>query len=165
MSASSQKHIHNILFLRFFVFCCFFFLEKEKERACTSQGKAEGEGERIPSRLRAVSAEPNAGFDLTNREIMTWAETNSQTLHPLSHPGAPQMLSFNFYCQEREHASCSTTRPECSFFLVCALIPRTANWSTGFTTFFYMKIVNRSATYCTIVTYLLYIVLCVSWDF
>ena len=31
----------------------------------------ETERERIPSRLRAVSAKPNAGLSLTNREILT----------------------------------------------------------------------------------------------
>ena len=30
----------------------------------------EGEGERIPSRLHAVSTEPDAGLEPTNREIM-----------------------------------------------------------------------------------------------
>ena len=29
------------------------------------------EGDRIPSRLRAVNTEPNAGLKLTNHEIMT----------------------------------------------------------------------------------------------
>ena len=32
---------------------------------------AERERERIPSRIRAVSTEPNVGLELTNREIMT----------------------------------------------------------------------------------------------
>ena len=36
-----------------------------------SRGGAEREGERIPSRLHAVSAEPDAGLDLINCEIMT----------------------------------------------------------------------------------------------
>ena len=31
----------------------------------------EGEGERIPSRLHAVSTEPDAGLKPANREIMT----------------------------------------------------------------------------------------------
>ena len=31
------------------------------------------------SRLAAVSAEPNAGLELTNREIMTWAEVGRLT--------------------------------------------------------------------------------------
>ena len=37
--------------------------ERERER--------EGERERIPSRLREVSAEPDVGLELTNREITT----------------------------------------------------------------------------------------------
>ena len=36
-----------------------------------SRGGAEREGKRIPSRLRAVSAEPHAGLELKNHEIMT----------------------------------------------------------------------------------------------
>ena len=53
---------------------------------------AEREGERIPSRPRSVSREPNAGLKLTNCEIMTWAEIKSQMLNWLSHPGAPTFL-------------------------------------------------------------------------
>ena len=46
-----------------------------------SRGETEGKWERkIPSRLHAVSAEPNAGLDPTNHEIMTWAEIKSQSL-------------------------------------------------------------------------------------
>ena len=36
--------------------------------------------ERISGRLRTVSTEPGAGLDLTNREIVTWAKFQSQTL-------------------------------------------------------------------------------------
>ena len=39
--------------------------------ACERGRGREGERERIPSRLRAVSAEPNVGLDLMNCEIMT----------------------------------------------------------------------------------------------
>ena len=35
------------------------------------EGQREREKERIPSRLRAVSAEPNAGLEPVNCEIMT----------------------------------------------------------------------------------------------
>ena len=45
--------------------------------------------ERIPNRLCTVSAEPDVGLELTNCEIVTRAETRSQTLKRLSHPGAP----------------------------------------------------------------------------
>ena len=61
----------------------------------SEQGKGreiERERQITPSRLRAVSAEPHAGLDLTKHEIMTRAEIKSQTLnlHGLSHPGAPR---------------------------------------------------------------------------
>ena len=41
--------------------------------ACESQGEAERERgrERIPSKLHAVSTEPDMGLNLTNREITT----------------------------------------------------------------------------------------------
>ena len=39
-------------------------------RAEERQRGREREGERIPSRLHAVSAEPDVGLELTNREIM-----------------------------------------------------------------------------------------------
>ena len=40
----------------------------ERERG--KKGRRRGR-ERIPGRLRAASAEPNAGLELTNHEIMT----------------------------------------------------------------------------------------------
>ena len=49
-------------------------------------GQRERERERIPSRLLADSAEPNAGLDLTNRDTTIWAEIKSQTLNRRSHP-------------------------------------------------------------------------------
>ena len=52
-----------------------------------SRGGAEGEGQRgredteseAGSRLWAVSTEPNAGLELMNGEIMTWAEVGHST--------------------------------------------------------------------------------------
>ena len=37
----------------------------------TGKGQREREGEKIPSRLRKVSVEPDAGLELKNQEIMT----------------------------------------------------------------------------------------------
>ena len=55
-------------------------------------GGAEREGDtesEAGSRLRAISPEPNAGLELTNREIMTWVEvgrlTDWATQAPLFH--------------------------------------------------------------------------------
>ena len=41
----------------------------------------EEERERVPSRIRTVSAEPDAGLELMNHAIMTSAKIKSQTLH------------------------------------------------------------------------------------
>ena len=41
----------------------------------------ERERERLPNRLRAVSAEPDVVLKQMNREIMTLAKIKSQTLH------------------------------------------------------------------------------------
>ena len=47
--------------------------------ARASGGGAERGRERIPGRLRTVSAEPDVGLELTNHEIMTWAEVGHFT--------------------------------------------------------------------------------------
>ena len=50
-----------------------------------NRGGAEREGDKgdaepeAGSRLRAVSTEPDAGLEPTNREIMTWAEVGRLT--------------------------------------------------------------------------------------
>ena len=52
-----------------------------------SRGGAEREGDtesETGSRLRAVSTKPDVGLELTDREIMTWAEVGRLT------DGAPQ---------------------------------------------------------------------------
>ena len=48
--------------------------EREREFTCLQAGRGrgrEGERERIPSRLHAVSTEPDVGLKPLNREIMT----------------------------------------------------------------------------------------------
>ena len=64
-------------------------MERERERL----GGAEREGERetIPSRLCTVSPELNPELEPKNGEFMTSAETKSQLLNQLSHPGAPPL--------------------------------------------------------------------------
>ena len=58
----------------------------------------EGRRERIPSKLHAVSTEPNEGLDPMNYEIMTWAEIKSLMLNWLSHPSAPWEKEFWELC-------------------------------------------------------------------
>ena len=43
----------------------------ERESTHTSGGKAKRKRDRIPSRLCIIHAEPDAGLELTNCEIMT----------------------------------------------------------------------------------------------
>ena len=82
----------DVCVLDFFFKCIYFW-----ERACKcEQERGRERGERIPSRLRAVSTEPNVGLDPTNREIVTWAEFKSQTLKWLSQPGTPFLKTFDF---------------------------------------------------------------------
>ena len=47
--------------------------ERKTARECIGEGQREREGERerIPSRLQAVSTEPHTGHELTDREVMT----------------------------------------------------------------------------------------------
>ena len=59
----------NLLVYHVSIFLRFLFIYFERER--DSRGGAEREEERIPSSLRAVSAEPNVGLEPLNHEIMT----------------------------------------------------------------------------------------------
>ena len=43
------------------------------------------------------STEPDAGLELMNCEIMTWAETKSQMLNQLSHAGTLALFTFNYF--------------------------------------------------------------------
>ena len=54
-------------------FCILILIlrERERERERAGEGPGESKRERIPSRVLAVSTEPDAGFELTNGEIMT----------------------------------------------------------------------------------------------
>ena len=59
-------------------------------------GQRENGRERIPSRLHTVSAEPDAGLQLMNPEIMTPAKIKSQMLNRLSHTGVSrERRSYN----------------------------------------------------------------------
>ena len=77
----------RLSFKKPFFFKAYLFILRERE-SMSREGR-QREKERIASRLHAVSSESNTGLDLTNQEIMTWAETKSWTPNRLSHPGAP----------------------------------------------------------------------------
>ena len=48
----------------------YLFILREREREWGGAGRERGR-ERVPSRLHAVSTEPDTGFQPTNREIVT----------------------------------------------------------------------------------------------
>ena len=64
----------------FFFFLMFIFFLRQRDRAWTGEGQREGDTEsETGSRLWAVSTEPDVGLELTDREIMTWAEVGHLT--------------------------------------------------------------------------------------
>ena len=75
----------------FKIFLMFIYLW-DRERQSMSRGGAEREGHtesKAGSRLRAVSKEPNVGFELMDGEIMTWAEVRRLTDWATRAPQAP----------------------------------------------------------------------------
>ena len=56
-------------------------------------GEAEGEGERISSRLYAEQGAPHGGQSQESK-IMTPPETKSRMLNQLHHPGTPGVASI-----------------------------------------------------------------------
>ena len=75
-----------ISFLKFFKFLYLSFnfvnisfWARKRECAHLSEGGAEREGDRIRSKLCAVSAKPDAGLEPTNCAIVTWAEVGHST--------------------------------------------------------------------------------------
>ena len=85
------------------MFCFFFsnffkvYLFILRESMHTSQERAERRRDGIPNRLCTISTEPNMGLELTNSEIMTWAEIKSWMCNQLGHLGAPSSF-FQFGC-------------------------------------------------------------------
>ena len=64
----------------FFFFQHFLFYFWDRERQSMNWGGAEREGDtesETGSRLRAISPEPDAGLELTDREIVTWLKSDA----------------------------------------------------------------------------------------
>ena len=71
----SQKRC--IFFLIFFSTFIYFW---DRERQSMNGGGSEREGDtelETGSRLRAISPEPDAGLELTDREIVTWLKSDA----------------------------------------------------------------------------------------
>ena len=112
----------------YFIYFLKMLMYSFREKAC-KQGRPERERERerIPSRLPAVSAEPDSGLELTDREIMTWAEIKSLPLNgPKWYPLNRQItrhvnyfsikLLFIKYCSNIFNDSSIYTEPQFQHF-------------------------------------------------
>ena len=105
----------------FILFCFVLFCKRDKERV--SRGGAEqreGGGQRIRSRLRADSREPDMRLKLKNPEIMTWAV---QMPNWLSHTGAPItryfLISVLIFSLTHCFYDCCFQHPQNCEFLKC----------------------------------------------
>ena len=83
------KDIRRRCFLKMFIY---LFQERERERG--NMHRKGRERERIPTRVHAVSAEPDVGLNPTNCEIMTWVKIKSWEFNKLSHPGSSKEGTF-----------------------------------------------------------------------
>ena len=91
-----------LLFIFNFFLSLFTYFERDRDSTSGGGGRAEREGERNPSRLRAVSLEPDVGLELTKHEIGPELKA-SRTLNRLSHPGAPslhELIAHGHRCQD-----------------------------------------------------------------
>ena len=93
--------IYKKHFFESFLMFIYFLREREgRERMLMSRGRAEREADtesEAGSRLWAVSTEPDSGLELTNHEIMIWAEVgclnNWATQVPLQETYLSKMLT------------------------------------------------------------------------
>ena len=75
--SSFYLFIFLIFFKNFFSTFIYFW---DRERQSMNGRGAEREGDTEPetgSRLRAISPEPDAGLELTDREIVTWLKSDA----------------------------------------------------------------------------------------
>ena len=127
---NNQESEHTHHFPKFPFFKVHLFWERERDY---ERGEAEGGGERIC----AVHSEPDLGLNLTNCEIMSWAEIRSQMLNWLSHPGVPFFILFYFL--SRLHTQCGawTHNPEVKSCMLYQLShpgsPKVSFWTFAIT--------------------------------
>ena len=76
----SLEVLHGYIFKKIFFNVFIYFWDRERQSMKGGGSEREGDTEsEAGSRLRAVSPEPDSGLELTDREIMTWAEVGRST--------------------------------------------------------------------------------------
>ena len=81
LKGTNHRRLHTVWFHLFIFFNVHLFL-RERERWSANGGGVERQGDtesEAGSRLWAVRTESDAGLELTDREIMTWAEVGRLT--------------------------------------------------------------------------------------
>ena len=80
----------------FFFFLMFiYFWDRERQSMNGGGAKREGDTEsEAGSRLRAISPGPDAGLELTDREIVTWAEVGRLTDWATQAPLSSELLKW-----------------------------------------------------------------------
>ena len=70
----------NVYFILFYFSTFIYFWDRERQSMNGGGAEREGDTElETGSTLWAISTEPDAGLELTDREIMTWAEVGRLT--------------------------------------------------------------------------------------
>ena len=83
----------TFFFFNFLLTFIYFFWDRERQSMKGGGAEREGDTEsEAGSRLWAISPEPDAGLELTNREIVTWAEVGLSTGWATQ---APQSINLN----------------------------------------------------------------------
>ena len=95
-----------------FFLSLFIYFEREQEQG---RGRERGR-QKIPSKLQTVRW---GVLELTNYEIMTWAEIESQIPHELSHPGAPRDVKRDFCMLRKITSKFPASAKFCCFAHLC----------------------------------------------
>ena len=111
------EHIWLSVIFFFFKFI-YLFWEKESGRGAESEN---------PSTVPCVE------FELTNCEVMTWAETKSQMFNQLSHPGAPLLLFLSWKWEIIREAGSYWPRADCLGLVVAEVVGQSSTFIHGLT--------------------------------
>ena len=101
-----------------------YIWERQKQRQSTSRRGAEREGDRIWSRLQALSCQHRAWCRAWTHKQWAHDLSRSQMLNWLSHPGAPRLANLTRAYPDSSVSSCGNhSKGTCPWFLLLPLLP------------------------------------------
>ena len=75
---ATAKFVYHFFFFFYFFSMFIYFWDRERQSMNGRGAEREGDTESgTGSRLRAISPEPDAGLELTDREIVTWLKSDA----------------------------------------------------------------------------------------